>query len=37
MIKIPPKLIESYKNKYFGIYIGAGMSRDQVFQIGKPF
>jgi hypothetical protein len=26
-MKIPPKLIESYKNKSFGIYIGAGMSR----------
>jgi hypothetical protein len=27
MIKIPPKLLESYRNKSFGIYIGAGMSR----------
>jgi hypothetical protein len=27
MIKIPPKLIESYKKNSFGIYIGAGMSR----------
>ncbi|MBK7853704.1 MAG: SIR2 family protein [Bacteroidetes bacterium] len=27
MIKIPPKLIESYKNNSFGIYVGAGMSR----------
>ncbi len=26
-MKIPPKLIESYKNKSFGIYVGAGMSR----------
>lgn len=26
-MKIPPKLIESYKNKSFGIYVGAGLSR----------
>lgn len=27
MKKIPPKLIESYNNKSFGIYVGAGISR----------
>lgn len=26
-MNIPPKLIESYKNKSFGVYVGAGLSR----------